>query len=185
MISTEVLQPCRTIADQLGDLLLESYGAVDLVFAETGASSITALAAATWCQDFSLRTPSAALVDLADLAGGEIRLRYARQEEYNCDLQAPALFERVAAADVVVLDGVDLAARRDMPSLLKFLGRCAWRSRLTVAPVSLAAPFIRHPVLCHLRMAADELIPTDVVSNQRAALIAASFIRQSGEGSES
>lgn len=185
MIWTENLQPSRTIADQLGDLLLESYGAVDLVFAETGVSSMAALAAATWCHDFSLRTPSAALVDLAELASGEVHLRCARQDEHNCDAQAPRLFDRLADVDVVVLDGVDLAARGDMPALLKFLGRCAWRSRLTIAPVSLATPYIRHPVLCHLRMASDELIPTDVVGNQRAALIAASFIRQSGEGSDS
>lgn len=187
MISTENLQRCRTIADQMDDLLLEGYGAVNLLLPETGTAWRMRLAAAAWCHDFSLRTPSAALLDLADLADGRVRLRYAHRNA-ECAvslLQLPGLLERLAEADVVLIEGMDIAAELALPALIKFLGRCAWRSRMTVAPVSRAAQYITHPSLCHLRMASDELIPTDVVGNQRAALIAATLIRQSGEGFES
>jgi hypothetical protein len=189
MISTENLQPRRTIADQLDDLVLESFGAVDLVFAETGLSSSAALAAAAWCHAFGRRTPSTALVDLTDLASGSFQVRCGRQE-YLYELQVSnagvytSLFDRLANADVVVLDGVNNAAQTAMPALLKFLAGCAWRSPLTLAPITLAGPFIRHPLLCHLQIVSDELISTDAVSDQRAALIAATFMRQSQAGQE-
>lgn len=189
MISTDNLQPRRTIADQLDDLVLESFGTVDLVFAETGISTSAMLAAAAWCHAFGRRTLATALVDLSDLANGCFQVRCGRQE-YLYDLRAAnagvysGLFDRLANADIVVLDGVNNAAHTAMPALLKFLARCAWRSPLTVAPITSAAPFIRHPLLCHLQIVSDELIATDAVSDQRAALIAATFMRQTQSGQE-
>lgn len=189
MISTDNLQQRRSIADQLDDLVLESYGHVDLVFAETGISSSAALAAAAWCHAFGRRTPSSALVDLSEMAVGCFRVRCGRQD-YEYDLQTPNaaayanLFDRLDNADVVVLDGVNNASQTAMPALLKFLARCAWRRPLTVAPITLSAPFIRHPSLCHLQIVSDELISTDAISDQRAALIAATFMRQTQSGQE-
>lgn len=189
MISTDNLQPRRTIADQLDDLVLEGFGTVDLVFAETGISTSAMLAAAAWCHAFGRRTPATALVDLSDLTNDCFQVRCGRQE-YLYDLRAAnagvytSLFDRLANADIVVLDGVNNAAHTAMPALLKFLARCAWRSPLTVAPITSAAPFIRHPLLRHLQIVSDELIATDAVSDQRAALIAATFMRQTQSGQE-
>lgn len=189
MISTDNLQPRRTIADQLDDLVLEGFGIADLVFAETGISSSAMLAAAAWCHAFGRRTPATALVDLSDLANGCFQVRCGRQE-YLYDLRTAnadvntSLFDRLANVDIVVLDGVNNAAHTAMPALLKFLARCAWRSPLTVAPITSAAPFIRHPLLRHLQVVSDELIAVDAVSDQRAALIAATFMRQTQSGQE-
>lgn len=188
MISSDSLQPRRTIADQLNDLVLESFGAVDLVFAETGSSSTAALAAAAWCHEFGRCTPSTALVDLSGLANGRFVVRCGPDEHVyelatNADVYL-SLFDRLVEADIVVLDGVNDAAQTAMPALLNFLARCAWRGSLTVAPTTSAAPFVRHPLLCHLQIVSDELITPDVVGDQRAALIAALVMRQTQTGQE-
>lgn len=186
MISTDSLQPRRTIADQLDELVLESYGAVDILFPEYGTSSMTALATEAWGHAFVRHTPATALLDFSACCLGEIYLRdIDGHRSAQCSLTRAGDLLINISADILVINGASTAAELNLPAFLEFLVRARRVCGLVLAPVSDAAGLIHQVPLKRLRTAADPLISPDVVGDQRAALIAATLVRNSREGSDS
>lgn len=181
MIATEILEPQRTVADQLDQLVLEAYGAINLVLAETGASASAALAAAAWCHEFARSNSSAALVDVAEAEHGRLWVHTRRNQRYP--LGREELFAALASAEIVLIDGMSRFTDRIPLAVVHVLSRSASRRPLTLAPVASAGALLRHPLLSHLLISSDRLVVFNRVDRQRSALIAASVLRQT-DGSD-